>query len=480
MKNEVAFYSINNLFHPATIDGCFVHDGRGACDGYKVVDEDGTFSWNTNPHRDRIIEVTSHVLEVIARAFEDSDDNESTKLVSIHSLQIVRVLEKLSRFSGKVGEVDYFITDCWNETLAVQDGIIQRKTCYPKVDMYELIYSGPHFYVANPFSKTPNESCETNRAYSTIDLCSIETDYAPRTNYIPSEDISMFKAHHIGSVPGTLWIDTFRVCFSKMLSIGGERTLQTALLPPKVSHVGGVMSTQIAREEDMLSFLTIATSLACDFYIKAKGGSNLYQNTIVALPARLNQPYAAVGIARVLMLNALTVDYASIWERNFIPEWKGYTWSREDSRLPRFGQLDVQWTRDTPLRLDYCRRLALVEIDVIVAMALGLSLDELTLIYSVQFPVLQENEADTWYDQSGRIVFTCSKGLPGVGLDRADWEQIKDMKAGETYEHTITKSELYQGKKITYHAPFDKCDRVEDYKVAWAHFEKVFNTKQDA
>ncbi len=113
-------------------------------------------------------------------------------------------------------------------------------------------------------------------------------------------------------------------------------------------------------------------------------------------------------------------------------------------------------------------------------MAMGLSLDELALIYEVQFPVLQENEADTWYDRNGRIVFTCSKGLPGVGLDRADWEKIKDMKAGETYEHTITKSELYQGKKITYHAPFDKCDRVEDYKVAWAHFEKVFNSKKDA
>ena len=34
-----------------------------------------------------------------------------------------------------------------------------------------------------------------------------------------------------------------------------------------------------------------------------------------------------------------------------------------------------------------------------------------------------ENEADTWYDQHGRIVFTFSKGLPGVGLDRPQWEK---------------------------------------------------------
>ena len=50
----------------------------------------------------------------------------------------------------------------------------------------------------------------------------------------------------------------------------------------------------------------------------------------------------------------------------------------------------------------------------------------------------------------------------------------RTLKEGDTYEHTITKSELYYGKKITYYAPFDKCDRVEDYKTAWKHFEKVF------
>jgi len=75
------------------------------------------------------------------------------------------------------------------------------------------------------------------------------------------------------------------------------------------------------------------------------------------------------------------------------------------------------------------------------------------------------------------IVFTCSKGLVGVGVDRPVWETIRNLKAGETFEHTITKSELYHGKKITYHAPFDKCDRVEDYKVTWEWFEEVFKEK---
>ena len=47
---------------------------------------------------------------------------------------------------------------------------------------------------------------------------------------------------------------------------------------------------------------------------------------------------------------------------------------------------------------DFARRYALIEIDVLVAQALGLSLEQLTSIYKSQFPVLAENEEGTWYD----------------------------------------------------------------------------------
>jgi hypothetical protein len=133
----------------------------------------------------------------------------------------------------------------------------------------------------------------------------------------------------------------------------------------------------------------------------------------------------------------------------------------------------------TPLRTYYERREALIELDVLTAMALGLTLEELVLIYEVQFPVLQQNELDTWYDRKGNIVFTCSKGLTGVGVERSRWKEIRDTPAGETVAHVIdgAKSELYGGDEVVYFGPFDRGDRVREYGVVWGFYENLLKTK---
>jgi len=112
---------------------------------------------------------------------------------------------------------------------------------------------------------------------------------------------------------------------------------------------------------------------------------------------------------------------------------------------------------------------------------------------------MRQYEAETFYDQTGRIIFTPSKGLSSVGLPRkaraADlkngirysvdsdnrteanialgWEEVRHFQSG-TVTKTFMDDTLPGGpheRTIEYIAPFFRPDREEDYRVAWAFFE---------
>jgi hypothetical protein len=485
-KEDIHFLSISNLFHPTTIDGCFVHDGSGFAGGIKVKNEHTEkFEWNVKPHKDRLVSINQEVLKTLALTFETSNDWETSKLVSIHTSSILSILKKFSEFKSVIKDFESKISVCWDETNDVNAGIIKRNTTYPDYDSYELIYSGPHFHVANPLYKTPNSICLLNSDFSVIDPNEVSDEYLPRTNYTPAIEleefrngISGFEADSINkNVHTRKWIDYYKIGFRKMLPLSGERTLAGAILLPKTSHTNGVISVIFKDTDNLVELASLSSSIVFDFFLKTIGASNLTDSRLANFPLGVDNKYRSYLFSRVLLLNCLNKYYAPLWAELWNDEFKNDSWSKDDERLKPFCQLSQQWEWDTPLRNLYERRLALVEIDVITAMALGLTLDELILIYTIQFPVLQQNEDDTWYDTKGNIVFTCSKGLVGIGVDRDVWEKIRQLPIGETFEHTITKSELYNGKKVVYHAPFTKCNRVEDYKTAWKHFEQVFKGK---
>ena len=263
------------------------------------------------------------------------------------------------------------------------------------------------------------------------------------------------------------WMDYYKVGFRKMLSQAGERTLICALLPRKSAHINGDYSVDMT---------AMCSSIVMDFYMKTVGASNLQSSRMDSFPLVVEEKYRKALHGRTLRLNCVTNRYADLWSEVWDASYKHEQWSIKDKRLAPWDTLTEEWNNDTPLRNYFERRMALVEIDVLAAMALGLTLDELIMMYEIQFPVLQQNENDTWYDRHGRIVFTCSKGLIGVGVDRPTWNHIREMHPGETYAHTLT-SELYAGQTITYEAPFTCCDRIADYRTAWTHFERRFNQK---
>lgn len=470
----VDFISIHNLFNPATIDGCFSHDGHGPCPGLK---EDK--NWSVSAHRDRMVHFSENELKVLSNTFENGVNWDSVKLVTIHANYIIDVLECLSKFKTTIKDFPHFITQGFNETIEIDKKTIVRKTCFPDIDSYQMIYCGPNIYVSNPLYKTPRSVCSINLDYDTLVLSANCT--TTRTNYIPNISLIHFKEYINDSVNDSgLWIDKYKLGFRKMIPLTTERSLIGAIIPPKTSHIGGIISITFNDLAKLVETCGLTSSIILDFYIKTIGATNLYEDRMNAFPLGIALKYRQPLYVRTLLLNSVSPHYKELWECLWDGNYKNDSWSLDDSRLKSFQSLNKDWSEDIPLRSFFERRQALIEIDVITSMALGLSLNDLIMVYRIQFPVLQQNDNDTWYDAKGNIVFTCSVGLKGVGVDRPIWESIRNQKEGETYTHTIdpAKSELYGGQQVTYYAPYTKCDRIEDYRRAWAHFEKVFNEKK--
>jgi hypothetical protein len=510
VKEAPDFDQIANVFSPATVDACYLHDGRGEVGGYK--NEQG--QWNTAGHRDRIVTVDEAALATFAKLYDEpGTPPRRARLPALQAGQLGSVLAKLAAYPRRLADLegDYFSTVMFDETYAQRDGTISRRSNSDNgfaLTPEDWVLSGPHFFLANPFNKTPRKVCTANGHYDIIDLETLPDDYLPRTNYRPMAD----RAEYLRRTPRVSWVEEgetearpvtefFRHVHRRRIGSASERTLNSSIAPPGAAHINTVVSLSF-RNLDRLTVLSALTaSCVYDFFVKSTGLPDLWETTLQRLPFVDSSQLKP----RALALNCLTNHYAPLWEKVFNQAFPEQSWSQPDNpRLPQdfWSNLTRDWTRHYALRSDYARRMALVEIDVLVAQALSLTLDELLLIYRVQFPVMQGYERDTWYDMQGRIVFTNSKGLVGVGLPRKGsrstpktritrpdgtvkegnygWEDLyKDgvflVPDGTRVEMTVTDGTLPGGPRQvtrTFVAPFERANREDDYRTAWAFFER--------
>ena len=265
----------------------------------------------------------------------------------------------------------------------------------------------------------------------------------------------------------------YRYANREMVSIGTERTLLSTILPPGSTQINTVFSLLFEKLESVVIFTGCTTSVVYDFIVKSlgKGHCNISTCSLFPFPSGPLVPYI---VNRTLRLTCLTAAYADLWtsvaETSIDEDAFTVDGVQCESPSPQAGQDGIPsgplelawrdldptvWTWNTPLRSDRARRQALLEIDVLVAMSLGLILEELLQIYQVQFPVMQMYERVDEYDRHGRhLPNTKRKDQGGKGFRTVTWP-INDGK------ETCTRD---------FHPPFFKVDREEDYRRAWEAF----------
>ena len=180
-----------------------------------------------------------------------------------------------------------------------------------------------------------------------------------------------------------------------------------------------------------------------------------------------------------------------------------------------------------------------MEIDVLVAMALGLAIDELVSVYRIQFPVLVQHDRAARFASCGRLVPTSksSSGRPAVNLvelaatlkDQAGFDVHAEYHPDGSNTQELRKQKVKLGKKEAevlgvaehctmadilaettvrwsdedhpegrpvrlvglrytdpgleprmervYPTPWTRCDREADYRQAWAEFERRLGKK---
>lgn len=451
-----------NLFHPSTIDASLEHDGAGAVPGIKT--DDGEFE--TRGHRSRVVHIGPVELALFAQLFDKPGTPPArSRLPLVHSTEALAVLRKLAGHPRRLRDLgdDVYGTVMFDETYAQRDGTICRETRFPQ-DASEWILSGPHFYVGTPFNKTPRESCRHNQDYDVLDLETIPDDYLPRTNYVPACDASTYL-ERTPKFKGRPVTEFYRHVNRLMLAITGERTVIPCLAPRHVGHIDLVYSISFESHSNLVAVNAFWASLPVDFFVRATGKHHLRRDTALVMPISVGQFVRKASGARALRLNCLTKHYADLWNEVW-PDTSDSRWTSSDRRLSSWPPSSAPWSRASALRNAFERRWALVEIDALAALELGLTLTELCTIYRTQFPVLRDYERDTWFDTKGKIAFTSSKGLVGVGLDRKSFELWQEcLRTGTPLPRDFDTKNLVP--------PFELRDREEDMGHAYEHFART-------
>ncbi len=444
--DRINFKHLSQLHGARVLPGSLIHDGTGEYPAQKVKGE-----WDVRPHRARIIEVTREKLDQWRQLSGNLDSPaERTSLLYPITVYEEAAISALSQPRIRLGDLAPRISSGYHEAGAKKAGLIRWKSSRP--DSWDgVVLQGPHFGISTPFAKQPDETVKSNNDWSPWDLTTLPEDALPRTNYTPTDNRDQFiaaqdrwidherlySAEHVEETCDEQelidrpYSEFYRLAWRRRIDPkGSERSLFASLVPPGATHIDAVHSLALRENVDTVLTAGFWSSLPLDYLLRITGRADLRVAEAQRMPAaESGHPLAPELVLRILRLNCLTRAYEPLWSELFDPLWAEHRWAVDWPGLPALGNVSRDWTWHTPLRSEYARRAALVEIDALVAVWLGMGIEELLAIYKSRYPILADREAEMYFDKTGRRVAADSYAF-GYGQTKDDWlayqEHLKD------------------------------------------------------
>ncbi|MBS2532565.1 hypothetical protein KGQ20_07250 [Catenulispora sp. NF23] len=497
-KQEIRFDSLSWLYSVDALRYSPSHNGLGEAPGVK---RDG--EWNKEPHRTRVVRVDAETLNLWQRlSGETTIKVEHARLLAPVSTAEEPAIRALADFPIRFGDFDPQISSGFNETTGKTAGLIEYNLSAPE-SWGDVVLKGLQLGVATPFFKEP----DAKSADRPIDLRHLPSDTISRTSYRATENadgferakdkwidyvrLAGFRADPVEIVAARTAIaqtthvaeecvtdeqvddfliaksrrpytDFYRLAWRRMIASDTERSLYVALLPPGPSHIDGACSAALESN--------YATSLACafwgsipiDYHLCTAALGHLDVAGARRMPAPSpKHPLASALLLRALRLNCLTTAYAELWSEVFDPSWLTESWALEWPKLQALNAEEADWKLETGFRTERSRRAALVEIDALVAVWLGIDADTLLTMYRARFPILQDFERVMWFDAKERKI-AGNRATYGWGQTKEDWLQFeKHLKDPDNVP-----------PPPGYTAPFYKAEREEEMRAAHAVFQR--------
>ncbi|MFD0285917.1 hypothetical protein [Streptomyces lutosisoli] len=503
---EIGFDHLSWLFSADALRLSSVDDGTAPDPSVKFGD-----TWDERPHRKRVVHVTAEILAQWQRLTGDSDDPVATRLLSPVSTAELQAIEALATYPRHLDSLNPRITRGFDESGARKSGLIDHVrvdddgTRFAPPVWSEVILKGPQIGVANPLFKTPVGRAEE---MAPVDLASMPDDYVPGTVYrrvceeVPyrkaqdqwidhqlldallkdNERIALVRqsiaakqnipavqvgAHeireHLAAEARRPYTDFFRVAWREMISPNREQVLCAALVPPGPTHIHAVRSAALADNRLTALWAGFWASMPLDYLLRTTGVGHLDVSAARNLPAPVpGHPLASSLLLRALRLNCLTDAYASLWAEVYDPSWSGKEpWAYPWPAMQRLDDVGPEWTSRTPMRTERSRRAALVEIDALVAVWIGVTADALATMYNARLSIMKSFDAVTWFDANERKI-AGDRYTYGHGQTKEHYEQFQ--------AHLNASGDVPPPEG--YAAPFYKANREKEMREAHAVFQK--------